>query len=115
MQQIILESGGSFGKLEPAMQAVVQAAAMSVVQCPVAKANSAPVVGLLPVVPLLTAQGYSQVFDQLLTGEHISPAEPHMQRSPHSAVLRTFCPFQEVTLMCCPPRLATKLCVWYNK
>jgi hypothetical protein len=69
VQQIVAESGGSFQKLEPAMQAIVQAAAAAVVECPGIRADSAPFLGLLPVVPLLTAWGYSLILDELLTSE----------------------------------------------
>lgn len=70
VQQIVAESGGSFQKLEPVMQAIVQAASTWLVKaCPHVRANSAPVLQLLPVVPLLTAQAYSLLFQQLLTGK----------------------------------------------
>jgi hypothetical protein len=68
LQQIVSESGGSFQELEPAMQAIVQAAATAVVTSPHIPAGSCLVSGLLPVVPLLTAEGYSTLLDDLLTG-----------------------------------------------
>jgi hypothetical protein len=74
VQQIIAESGGSYQKLEPAVQAVVQAAAIAVVECPGIWANPAPVLGLLPVVPLPTAWSFSLVLDRLLTSELMYPA-----------------------------------------
>jgi hypothetical protein len=77
-QQIIAESGGSYQKLEPAVQAIVQAAAIAVVECPGIWAHPAPVLGLLPMVPLPTAWSYSLVLDRLLTSEGMYPAEAHM-------------------------------------
>lgn len=69
-QQIVVESGGSFKKLEPAMQAIVQAASTwLVVACSHIRATCAPVLQLLPVVPLLTSQAYSLLLEQLLTGK----------------------------------------------
>jgi hypothetical protein len=67
LQQIVFESG-SFQMLEPAMQAIVQTAATSVVENQYVRANSVPVLELLPVVPLLTTQSYSLMIQQVLTG-----------------------------------------------
>jgi hypothetical protein len=70
VQQIVVESGGSFEKLEPAMQAIVQAASTWLVEaCQHVRANSAPVLQLLPVVPLMTSHAYSLLLEQLLTGK----------------------------------------------
>lgn len=86
LQQILSESGGSFRKLEPSMQAVVQTAATTVIQCPDVRTSSSLVMGLLPMVPLLTSRSYSRVLDQLLTGVGMYPVqakawlEQHKQR-----------------------------------
>jgi hypothetical protein len=62
--------------LEPAMQAIVQTTATLVVEGPYVRANSAPVLDLLAVVPLLTSQSYSLVIKQALTGGKL---RSHMQ------------------------------------
>ena len=72
LQQLVLESGGDFRAMEPVMQALVQAAALTMVVNAHIKANAAPVWSLLQVVPLLAARGYDLIFRQLLSGE-LSP------------------------------------------
>jgi hypothetical protein len=65
-QQIVAESGGSFRDLEPAIQAMLQTIASRLVMSPCVLANSAPVLGLLPVVPLLASRAYWRLLDDLI-------------------------------------------------
>lgn len=67
VRQVLAESGGSFYGLEPAMQALLQAAAERAL-CSGADVASPTIVSIIQAVPLLNGSSYTRVLDRVLIG-----------------------------------------------
>lgn len=67
--QLVAACGGSFTALEPPLQAMVQAAAKTVMQSPVAAADMPAVLALIKAVPLLHAADYTNIMSQPIARE----------------------------------------------
>lgn len=73
IQRIVRESGGVFADLQPAVQALLQAAAKRIIRAPDAIPGLPAISTLLSVVPLLHAADYDHLLTQCLAGE-VNPA-----------------------------------------
>jgi len=69
IQKIVRESGGVFADLQPAVQALLQAAAKRMIRAPDASPCLPAISTLLSTVPLLHAADYDLLITQCLSGE----------------------------------------------